>query len=555
MKKRLLITYSVIIIFSLLLTIILSMVITRNENFAQTETKIIELTKIYANNYSVSSNFTEKIDENIRVSVIDATGKVIADSEGIDLESFENHKNREEIVAAENEVPKSVTRYSSTLKKDMMYYALKVNNGDSFVFVRVALPVEGINSFVSEALPAMLIILGVMLFCAVFLGIFLGNKILEPVAMVKASLQGIANGTFVRVLPTSWDSEINTMLSDINDIGVKLQHSLEASQNEKEKLDYIINNVSDGIVVFNNFAEIVLINQNALNIFCLNPKVVGKNVSVLCAEKKIVEALDMCLTNKESQFFEIDINQLTYLCNVRHTDNELAILVLSDITATRNNEKMRSEFFANASHELKTPLTSIKGFNDLVALKSKDASIKKYSSHIDKETARMLTVINDMLNLSKLESGVETNRLEIDLRAVADDVANSLRPLANEKDILLTVCGEGSVFADREHMYELIKNLVENGIRYNNKGGAVEISIVATSKGTTLSVKDNGIGIDVEHHSRIFERFYRVDKSRSRNTGGTGLGLSIVKHICEHYKAQLLIKSKLGVGTEISVVF
>lgn len=167
----------------------------------------------------------------------------------------------------------------------------------------------------------------------------------------------------------------------------------------------------------------------------------------------------------------------------------------------------------------------------------------------------MLTVINDMLNLSKLESGVETNRLEIDLRAVADDVANSLRPLANEKDILLTVCGEGSVFADREHMYELIKNLVENGIRYNNKGGAVEISIVATSKGTTLSVKDNGIGIDVEHHSRIFERFYRVDKSRSRNTGGTGLGLSIVKHICEHYKAQLLIKSKLGVGTEISVVF
>ena len=245
------------------------------------------------------------------------------------------------------------------------------------------------------------------------------------------------------------------------------------------------------------------------------------------------------------------------MCTVRYTDSDMIIAVISDITESKNREKMRLEFFANASHELKTPLTSVKGFNDLISMQSTDERIVEYSRRADKEINRVLNLINDMLGLSRLEnSGLSPERLTaVRLEEVAGEVAENLKLLSDEKEVSVTVSGKGEIQAEREHIYELIKNLAENGIRYNKKGGRVKIEIAEGKDGVTLKVQDNGMGIETQDQSRIFERFYRGSKSRSRETGGTGLGLSIVKHVCELYGAELTLKSKLGAGTVISVVF
>ena len=228
------------------------------------------------------------------------------------------------------------------------------------------------------------------------------------------------------------------------------------------------------------------------------------------------------------------------------------MIVLTDVTATKESEKMRLEFFANASHELKTPLTSIKGFNEMISLNTQDSAIASYSAKIGKETDRMLALLSDMLNISKLENSTaaELHPVDVDIREVAEEAADDLKMQTESKKITLKVSGNGIVRAEREHIYELVKNLAENGLRYNNEGGSVEISVQTRSDGgVRLTVRDNGIGVDPENQSRIFERFYRVDKSRSRATGGTGLGLSIVKHICDIYGASIALTSKIGVGT------
>ncbi len=233
----------------------------------------------------------------------------------------------------------------------------------------------------------------------------------------------------------------------------------------------------------------------------------------------------------------------------------LTVIVLSDITAVRNSEKMRSEFFANASHELKTPLTAIKGFNDIVSMTATQPDIKELSGRIDKEVARIINLINDMLDLSMLESEKEPKKEEVELSDVVKDVQGSLEILAKERGVSVKASGKGVVMMEREHAVELVKNLTENAIRYNEKGGHVEVDVSEDDKKVVLTVKDDGIGIEEEHLQRIFERFYRVNKSRSRETGGTGLGLSIVKHIAVLYGADVNISSTFGVGTTVTVTF
>ena len=247
-----------------------------------------------------------------------------------------------------------------------------------------------------------------------------------------------------------------------------------------------------------------------------------------------------------------------YLDDVSARFRRVAQALEAVALALKRSEETKNDFINDFSHELKTPLTSIKGFNEMISLNTQDSAIASYSAKIGKETDRMLALLSDMLNISKLENSTaaELHPVDVDIREVAEEAADDLKMQAESKKITLKVSGNGIVRAEREHIYELVKNLAENGIRYNNEGGSVEISVQTRSDGgVRLTVRDNGIGVDPENQSRIFERFYRVDKSRSRATGGTGLGLSIVKHICDIYGASIALTSKIGVGTTIRIDF
>jgi two-component system phosphate regulon sensor histidine kinase PhoR len=233
------------------------------------------------------------------------------------------------------------------------------------------------------------------------------------------------------------------------------------------------------------------------------------------------------------------------------SDREIDRITREIDTINRENTKRRDEFFANASHELKTPLTAIKGFNELTAINNKDENIRKYVAGITRETNRMLSLIGDMLKLSELESLQAITPVPVSLGDVINDVKDTMSTAMSEKAISLEVVGDATVIAEQGHIYELVKNLVENSVRYNSQGGKVWVTVQSNG----IVVSDNGIGIPLEDRSRIFGRFYRVEKSRSVLNGGTGLGLSIVKHICALYDWRVSLKSKIGEGTEVTVEF
>lgn len=557
MKKKIIVTNVIIVVFALLILFLSGISITKSIYKKQAEERIIDVANIYAENYTSSDKVVKNVPKDYRVTVVDKAGKVLSDSETADVSNMENHIDREEIVAALHGKPVAVTRRSDTTNKDMVYSAVKVNlSADDYVFVRVSTPVDSVNLYATSTILPNFYVLIAAIIAAVILSVVLTKSLVKPMAEIKNSLIALNNGTFTPSTPSEKDPEINKMLSEINDIGEKLSDTITTVSEDNKKLDYILNNVSDGIVVITANGNIEVMNDNAKLVFDVKNDAISSNYTVLSANEKFISAVSDAVNERINKVFEFTTAAHdVYLTSIRCLDGDMTIIVLSDITAVKHGEEIRSEFFANASHELKTPLTAIKGFNDVIGMKSKDDDIRTLSAKIDKEVNRIVSLIDDMLNLSKLETTKTPIVEKVDLVAVAYDAEESISALARDKNVNIEISGEGTVEMEKDHAYELVKNLMENAVRYNEDDGHVFVSVDEKADKVTLKVKDDGIGIDEENQSRIFERFYRVNKSRSRETGGTGLGLSIVKHVAELYGAKLTLSSTLGAGTEITVSF
>lgn len=557
MKKKIIVTNVIIVVFALLILFLSGISITKSIYKKQAEERIIDVANIYAENYTSSDKVVKNVPKDYRVTVVDKSGKVLSDSETADVSNMENHIDREEIVAALHGKPVAVTRRSDTTNKDMVYSAVKVDlSADDYVFVRVSTPVDSVNLYATSTILPNFYVLIAAIIAAVILSVVLTKSLVKPMAEIKNNLIALNNGTFTPSTPSEKDPEINKMLSEINDIGEKLSDTITTVSEDNKKLDYILNNVSDGIVVITREGNIEVMNDNAKLVFDVKNDAISSNYTVLSANEKFISAVSDAVNERINKVFEFTTAAHdVYLTSIRCLDGGMTIIVLSDITAVKHGEEIRSEFFANASHELKTPLTAIKGFNDVIGMKSKDGDIGTLSAKIDKEVNRVVSLIDDMLNLSKLETTKTPIVEKVDLVAVAYDAEESISALARDKNVNIEISGEGVVEMEKDHAYELVKNLMENSVRYNEDGGHVFVSVDEKSDKVTLKVKDDGIGIDEENQSRIFERFYRVNKSRSRETGGTGLGLSIVKHVAELYDAKLTLSSTLGAGTEITVSF
>ena len=557
MKKKIIVTNVIIVVFALLVLFLSGISITKSIYKKQAEKRIIDVANIYAENYTSFDKVVKNVPKDYRVTVVDKSGKVLSDSETADVSNMENHIDREEIVAALHGKSVAVTRRSDTTNKDMVYSAMKVNlSSDDYVFVRVSTPVDSVNLYATSTILPNFYVLIAAIIAAVILSIVLTKSLVKPMAEIKNSLIALNNGTFTTSTPSEKDPEINKMMSEINDIGEKLSDTITTVSEDNKKLDYILNNVSDGIVVITADGNIEIMNDNAKLVFDVKNDAISSNYTVLSANEKFISAVSDAVNERINKVFEFTTAAHdVYLTSIRCLDGGMTIIVLSDITAVKQGEEIRSKFFANASHELKTPLTAIKGFNDVIGMKSKDDDIRMLSSKIDKEVNRVVSLIDDMLNLSKLETTKTPIVEKVDLVAVAYDAEESISALARDKNVNIEISGEGTVDMEKDHAYELVKNLMENAVRYNEDGGHVLVSVSESADNVTLKVKDDGIGIDEENQSRIFERFYRVNKSRSRETGGTGLGLSIVKHVAELNGAKLTLSSTLGAGTEITVSF
>ncbi|MCL2018544.1 MAG: ATP-binding protein [Oscillospiraceae bacterium] len=563
MKRHLFLCTTSIVFTGLICFFIATVLITRNNNFNIAKNSVIEITQICAGLYNDDADVASfvRVGNDTRITIIAPDGTVLADSRPLDFNSVENHLERPEIQAALNDNPATYVRYSDTLGINSIYYALKANSGDSYVFIRTAVPVAKINAYLFQSLSLLIIILiFVVIICFAFIRSII-NQITKPFNSVEQRLRLLTKGEYVSGSISDSYEEIDKIIREIDDIALILQKGINDLSDEKDKLDYIIGNISDGIFAVDENKDLTLINNAALDIFGVTQEIKNNNVNYLSFDKNLLEAIDDSVNNGKNSLLELMQDGSIYLTTIKKLpDKALTMVILSDITQTRENAKRREEFFTNASHELKTPLTAIKGFNELMSLNNKDDNLDKFISGITRETERILSLIEDMLKLSELENTQSINPVAVPLIKVIDDVRETLSPVISEKELTFEVKSDGdidniTVNAEYSHIYEVVKNLAENAVRYNNRGGRVSVIIEDYKKSIKLFVFDGGIGISPEEQTRIFERFYRVEKSRSQRNGGTGLGLSIVKHICTLYDWKLSLKSKFGVGTEVSVEF
>lgn len=382
---------------------------------------------------------------------------------------------------------------------------------------------------------------------------------------VKTSLESVSEGKYKPIVVTDGNTENISLVAEINDISERFVKAMRASEEERVKANYVLDNVSQSIIALDGNDVIRIMNAPARKLLDCDENLIGRDLYFAVSDAEFLTALMSALKDGTAKLgYKLGDRYLSV--NVVKTDSGImdeisSIIIISDVSAEKLAAKQRSDFFSNAGHELKTPLTSIQGLTELLLDKTQaDSPEYKYAERIHREAERLGSLVMDMLRLSDIENiqfmrGAGEPVVAVDLKEVAAEVVSSLEPEAEKKELTVTVTGSGTVFADQKKIFEIVTNLVSNAVNYNKQNGKVDVTIADNDETVTLKIADTGIGIEKKHIPRLCERFYRVDKSRSKKTGGTGLGLAIVKHVCAIYEAKLDIESEFGEGTVVTVTF
>lgn len=494
-----------------------------------------------------SSYFDGLDSEELRITWIDKKGKVLFDNK-TDASSMENHLEREEVrQAVENGYGKS-SRYSETLTEKSLYSAKKLSDGS---VLRLSVSQYSVLTLFLGMLRPVLIIALLAVVLALLLAYRLSKNIVTP--LNKLNLDSpLSNKVY---------EELSPLLKRMDAQQRQLKHQSEELKRKREEFETATENMSEGLIILNEKGVILSINRAAAKMLGLSEDSVGKDIFSEKTSVNLKEPTQIALSGKNTEeVFALRDGNCQLLANPVSTDGKVtgAALLVLDVTEKERAEQMRREFTANVSHELKTPLQTISGYaellaNGMVADKDKTA----FSEKIYAEAQRMIRLIEDIIKLSNLDEGaVELTRETVDLYATAENTVRSLLPAAKKANVTLSLNGENAeIYGIPQLLTAVVYNLCDNAIKYNKDGGTVFVNVKNNAENIVLSVRDTGIGIPKEQQERIFERFYRVDKSHSKEVGGTGLGLSIVKHAAKLHDAKITLESELGKGTGITMIF
>lgn len=554
MKKRLIRINWLILCIAVMLLLIISVIIVSHYNFNNSKRELRNYlafaSEIYDGDNAINvANAIKEMDKDVRITFIALDGTVIVDSSSD--QEFDSHIDRPEIL----NLGTVYKRYSQSLGVDMIYVASRVGNE----YVRVAMPVISINEVVREFVLYSL--LALVLIAVLSYGIIIyGNKLmLKPLNKVVNQLSEVADDVSYHS-----DDDIESISYKIDHINRYIMQRISELIDEKDKVDFVLNNINQGIVVINSIGEIVLLNDYVASVFNNDKEsVIHKQYIYLIRNIELQNQLQDTIDNGTQASLDVMIDSRIYLINISPSNNKWtlannekngAALVLLDVTEQRNMEAMKREFFANASHELKSPLTTIIGYQQMIDEKliQNKTELEDAVKRTMKEAVRMKKILTEMLQLSQLESLDKPSIERINLKSIVVDALDSQKKLLEDKKITVeSDLQDCYIDINYNHATQLVNNLIDNAIKYNREGGMLS---VATSE-KMLMIADNGIGISPENQSRVFERFYRVDKGRSKELGGTGLGLAIVKHICSLYKAKIVLKSEINKGTKFTIQF
>jgi two-component system phosphate regulon sensor histidine kinase PhoR len=484
--------------------------------------------------------------QNYRITWIAADGTVLFDTVA-DAATMENHTDRAEVKAAFENGEGESSRTSSTLAEKTLYHAKLLSDG---TVVRVSVTQYTIMRLVMGMIQPLCIVLAVALVFSAVLASRLSKKIVKPLANLDLE-QPLDNDVYDELAP---------MLTRIEHQHRQIEDQMRELKRRQNEFSAVTGSMNEGLVLLGDGDKVLSINDSAARLFDADPDCAGKNILAVSRNAALREVVAKARTGERAE----EVTQIkggSYMVDASPvvTDGKVtgvAILTF-DITEKMNAERRRREFSANVSHELKTPLQSIMGSAELMENKLvKSEDIPRFAENIRTEATRLVALIDDIIRLSQLDEGGEMPREDVDFMQLSTEAVNALKTEAEKKNITVSVSGdEAVVFGVRQLLYEIVFNLCDNAIKYNIDGGKVSVTVTEQPDAVVLTVADTGIGIPPEHRERVFERFYRVDKSHSKQTGGTGLGLSIVKHAAACHNAEIELESEELKGTTITVRF
>ena len=481
-----------------------------------------------------------------RLTWIAADGSVLYDTK-TNAESLENHASRAEVSQALATGTGESTRYSSTLMEKTMYYAQRLDDG---TVLRISISRATVGMIAVGMIQPLLIVLIVALILSGLLARRLSRRIVDPLNSLDLE-HPLDNDAY---------EELSPLLKRIHRQHVEIQMQLRELREKTDEFTQITGSMREGLVLLDEHGSILSISAAAQALFGADAQCVGRDFLTIERSHEISAAIQAAAADGHSEVraeragrvYQFDISRIT-------SDGKFlgTVILAFDITEQEFAERNRREFTANVSHELKTPLQGIIGSAELIEngmVKPED--LPRFVGHIHAEAARLVTLIDDIIRLSQLDEGDAMPTEPVDLLAVSQEAAENLHDAAAARNVTVSVTGQPAVLPGvRRLIYEIVYNLCDNAIKYNRDGGRVDVTVAADAGGSSITVADTGIGIAPEHQARVFERFYRVDKSHSKASGGTGLGLSIVKHAMQLHHGRIELESTPGTGTTIRVVF
>lgn len=551
MRKKIFKNMCLLALVTILLSSLLVTIVYYANSDARMKSEVREETRFVRGAVELSGQDYLATVENTanRITLIDTDGTVLYDNQA-DPATMENHSDREEFQEASTAGAGEATRISDTIAEQTFYYAVKLQNGQ---VLRVAATTDSVFAAVLAVLPWILGVEVLVAVCTVLFSNFLTKKIVAPIN--RLDLDHPADNEIY--------DELSPLLGKISRQNEVIAQQMKSLREKQEEFTSITENMSEGFLVLDNNTDILSYNTSALRLLGAEAVPAESHVSALALNRSagFRSAVDGALAGKRSEQL---VRQGGRCCQVmanpvlRDGEVEGAVVVVLDITEQEERENLRREFTANVSHELKTPLTSISGFAEIIQngiVKPED--IPRFAGNIYMESQRLISLVDDILNLSRLdEADVQLEREDFDLSAVARDVAARLKPAAKKNGVVITTYGDKAmVNGVKSIVDEMVYNLCDNAVKYNKHNGRVTLNVENLPEGVTLTVTDTGIGIPAADVDRVFERFYRVDKSHSKEIGGTGLGLSIVKHGAAFHNAKVSLQSTEGEGTTVRLVF
>ncbi|MCI1943837.1 two-component system histidine kinase PnpS [Clostridium luticellarii] len=561
MKKKLMISMLSTLIFSMVITTLLFVII-ENHEYIENMKRILKLNNeiiIDVINYQFSGNidtFSIKHFKNTltRETLIDKSGKVIGDSVAPE-KSMANHNSRKEVQEARKNGTGYDIRWSDTTNKKTLYFATVFGNG---YVMRSAVTMQTVKGFEGNYLKWYILVAFFSILVSLLFAEKFSKSIVKPIERLQHITFNIADGNFDSRVKISSSDEIGQLARNFNNMADRLQTTFEDSIDKRNKLEAILKSMDNGVIAVDMNYRIIMINPYAERIFGIHKNIIGEELLDGIRDFE----LEDIFKGEEDNYREIKILwpkerilRVKRASIINGKKNIGKVVVVQDITDIKKLENMRSQFVANVSHELKTPLTSIKGFAETLKYVEDEEDKNKFLNIINDEADRLTRLINDILTLSHIENSKMNKSKIVGVNYMIENICCMMQASAEKKHIAIrnNLCEEPNIWGDGDRFKQMVINLVDNAIKYTDNGGQVKVSTDIKDGSYLISVEDNGVGISKKHQEKLFERFYRVDKARSRSAGGTGLGLAIVKHIVLGFNGTIELESEVGKGSKFTI--